>query len=271
MLIYANALESHSSFLLNYFSDVKVVDAITISLIDQVADDYVGMGGRNVKLTLKIQTLYSTINHSVTGFDIISGVTHDTNALTKMIGELTDEIAFKCIKKAIIQNEGNNISNAKRQLLHWNLMIINISEETLSSGIITELYRIRWQIEELFKVLKSTLSIDKMHIGKTKYVEVILYSRLLGTLLTMPLYESIDQSWICKEGRGCSIQRFYTLLSVDLYSFYTVKRVTIHIYNELSILSQRIEKLALHEKRLRQSTYSRIESYLEESIEFGKT
>jgi len=54
-------------------------------------------------------------------------------------------------------------------------MVTNIKADLLSSTIVTELYRIRWQIELLFKVLKSTLSLDKMHVGKTKYVEAIIY------------------------------------------------------------------------------------------------
>ncbi|WP_054743275.1 hypothetical protein [Cellulosilyticum ruminicola] len=51
-----NALENHQSLLLNYFSDVKLLDATTISLPNQVADDYTGMGGYNAKSALKIQT-----------------------------------------------------------------------------------------------------------------------------------------------------------------------------------------------------------------------
>ncbi|WP_054743301.1 hypothetical protein [Cellulosilyticum ruminicola] len=35
-LIYVNALESHSSLLLKYFSDVKLLDATTISLSDKL-------------------------------------------------------------------------------------------------------------------------------------------------------------------------------------------------------------------------------------------
>lgn len=357
-LIYSNALEIHSSLLLNYFSDVKLLDATTISLPDQVADDYVGMGGRNAKSALKIQTLYSAVHHSITAFDITSGVTHDTNSLPVMIKELTenelfladlgyfsidslrkiqeknffisriktnlklykvvseryaiyeeldlkelfnqgsdtidqdvyigtescnklkvrlvgiklsDEIAAQRIKKAKIQNNGANIDHYKRQLLHWNLMITNIKKETLDTLIITELYRVRWQIEILFKVLKSTLSIDKMHVGKTKYVEAILYGKLLGALLTMPLYDCVDQTILCKQGRGVSIQRFYTLLIADLHQFYTVKRITLHTYEEFSNLLQRIGKLSLHEKRSRQTTYSKIEHYLEQLIINGKT
>lgn len=149
--------------------------------------------------------------------------------------------------------------------------ITNINKEILEAFIITELYRMRWQIELLFKVLKSTLSIDKMHVGKTKYVEAILYGKLLGTLLTMPIYDYVDQTTLHNQGRGVSIQRFYTLLIVDLYQFYTIKRLTLHTYEEFSNLLQRIGKLALHGKRLRQTTYSKIESYLEQLIITGKT
>lgn len=357
-LIYSNAIESHTSLLLKYFSDVKLLDATTISLPDQVADDYTGMGGRNAKAALKIQTLYSAINHSITCFDIISGVTHDTLALPEIIetlsekelfladlgyfdtsqlqkiGEknffisriktnlklfkvisekcsiyeqlevsailkkstnsvdqevyvgtdthcklkvrlvgtkLPDEVAHKRIKKAIVQNDGNDISTSKREILHWNLMITNINADVLDTTIITELYCMRWQIELLFKVLKSTFSIDKMHVAKTKYVESILYGCLIGILMTMPLYDCIDQTLLSSKGRGVSIQRFYILLNVDLYQFYVTKKVTLHTYSKLCDILVRIGHLALHEKRVRQTTYSRIEGYLEEILQFGKT
>ncbi|WP_054741667.1 transposase [Cellulosilyticum ruminicola] len=58
-----------------------LLDATTISLPNQVTDDYTGMGDRNAKSALKIQTLYSAVHHSITDFEITSGVTHDTNVL----------------------------------------------------------------------------------------------------------------------------------------------------------------------------------------------
>ena len=63
----------------------------------------------------------------------------------------------------------------------------------------------------------------------------------------------------------------FILLSVDLYQFYAIKKVTLHSYIKLSDILIRIGHLALHEKRVRQTTYSRIESYLEELLQFGKT
>lgn len=80
--------------MLEYFTDVEVLDATTISLPDQVQDNYVGMRGRNAKATLKIQTLYSAVNHTITHFDITSGVTHDSQCLTEMIKQLSKNDSF---------------------------------------------------------------------------------------------------------------------------------------------------------------------------------
>lgn len=59
-----------------------------------MADDYPGMGDRNAKAALKIQTLYSAINHFITCFDITSGVTHDAVALPEMIEALSERELF---------------------------------------------------------------------------------------------------------------------------------------------------------------------------------
>ena len=136
----------------------------------------------------------------------------------RLVGiRLFNEIAHKRINKDSIQNDGNEISSSKREILHWNLMITNIDAEVLSSTIITEHYRMRWQIELLFNVLKSTFSIDKMHVAKTKDVEALLYGRLIGILMTMPLYDCVDQTLLSSKRRGVSIQRCYILLNRDYY------------------------------------------------------
>ena len=221
--------------------------------------------------SLDLKELFHQCNDSIDQ-EVYIGTEKCNKLKVRLVGiKLSDEITAKRIKKAIQQNNGNPIAENKRQLLHWNLMITNISKEKLEASIITELYRVRWQIELLFKVLKSTLSLDKMHVGKTKYVEAILYGKLLGALLTIPLYDCIDQTMLRNQGRGVSIQRFYTLLLVDLYHFYTIKRVTLHTYEVFVTLLQRIARLALTEKRLRQTTYSKIESYLEQLLITGKT
>lgn len=89
--------------------------------------------------------------------------------------------------------------------------------------------------------------------------------------MTIPFYGCIDQTLLSSKGRGVSIQRFYTLLNVDLYQFYTLRKGILYSYATLCDILIRIGHLALHEKRVRQTTYSRIESYLEEILRLGKT
>lgn len=97
-----------------------------------------------------------------------------------------------------------------------------------------------------------------MHVAKTKYVESILYGRLIGILMTMPPYDCVDQTLLSNKGRGVSIQRFYILLNIDLYQFYTLKKGTLHSYSKFCNILLRIGHLVLHEKRVRQTTYSGI-------------
>ena len=137
---------------------------------------------------------------------------------TSTFDYLTDECKFYDISFRIVRFLLSEDS--------FECIITNLPTNEFDSAELKELYRMRWQIELLFKVLKSTLSIDKMHVGKTKYVEAILYGKLLGALLTMPLYDCVDQNLFSTQGRGVSIQRFYTLLNVDLYQFYTIEIIS---------------------------------------------
>ena len=82
---------THNSSLLKLFTDVKILDATTISLPDKVVDDYTGMGGLNAKSFVKIQVIYSVISNSITHFDITSGVVHDTTALPDIIETLSEK------------------------------------------------------------------------------------------------------------------------------------------------------------------------------------
>lgn len=110
-----------------------------------------------------------------------------------------------------------------------------------------------------------------MHIGKVKYVEALLYGRLIGTLLTMPLYDCVDRYMLKIKGRGVSIQRFYTLLMVEIHQFYETPKMTVHTILRLCQLLRHIGQLGLHEKRKRQTAFARIESYLKELTTIGKT
>jgi IS4 transposase len=75
-------------------------------------------------------------------------------------------------------------SALKELLMDYNIFITNTTHEQLTNEQVQRYYRLRWQIELLFKIWKSVLELDK--IGKMSIFrfECYLYSRLLVLLLS---------------------------------------------------------------------------------------
>lgn len=75
-------------------------------------------------------------------------------------------------------------SALKELLMDYNIFMTNTTHEQLTPEQVQLYYRLRWQIELLFKIWKSVLELDK--IGKMSIFrfECYLYSRLLVLLLS---------------------------------------------------------------------------------------
>lgn len=75
-------------------------------------------------------------------------------------------------------------SALKELLMDYNIFMTNTTQEQLTQEQVQLYYRLRWQIELLFKIWKSVLELDK--IGKMSIFrfECYLYSRLLVLLLS---------------------------------------------------------------------------------------
>ena len=61
----------------------------------------------------------------------------------------------------LAKSQGYKSSKRNQKLLDWSIFITNISSEILSFSDVFRVYRLRWQIELLFKLYKSQMAIDK--------------------------------------------------------------------------------------------------------------
>ena len=61
----------------------------------------------------------------------------------------------------LAKSHGYKSSKRNQELLNWSIFITNISSEILSFPDVFRLYKLRWQIELLFKLYKSQVEIDK--------------------------------------------------------------------------------------------------------------
>lgn len=82
-------------------------------------------------------------------------------------------------------------SPEKELLLGYNLFVTNTTEKQLSAGQVQLYYRLRWQIELLFKVWKSVMEIDKVGRMSIFRFECYLYSRLIAILLSCQLHSML--------------------------------------------------------------------------------
>src|SRR5664279_1567031 len=100
----------------------------------------------------------------------------------RLVIELLPESVYEQrLRKTVkIQNKkGYQTSEEYKFLSRFNLFITNVPEELLPTEAISTLYRIRWQIELIFKIWKSVIGIHHTHKMRYKRWLCLLYFKLL--------------------------------------------------------------------------------------------
>ena len=106
--------------------------------------------------------------------------------LCRVIGiRINDEVAGQRIRRANIESKSKSaqITEDFRQFLHYAIFITNLPACYTMEQLYT-LYRIRWQVELVFKTWKSIFRLDKQRSGKEARVRCEVYGRLIASTLT---------------------------------------------------------------------------------------
>lgn len=97
---------------------------------------------------------------------------------------LDDETAGQRIRKAYSGKgaKSGQITEKYRRFLHYSTFITNLPKEYTMAQLYT-LYRIRWQVELVFKSWKSVLGIDRQRSAKHARVMCEVYGKLIAATL----------------------------------------------------------------------------------------
>ncbi len=112
----------------------------------------------------------------------------------RLIAELVPESLYQQrVRRRNQENKasGYNTSDEFKARAHFNLYICNIETTDCSSDSILKLYRMRWQIELMFKIWKSILHIDLMPKMKKERFLTTLYLKLLWVFLNWQLISDL--------------------------------------------------------------------------------
>ena len=108
----------------------------------------------------------------------------------RLIVEIVPEKVFEeRIRKANKQNKENGWTTSEeyKARCRFNLFITNVPNEVLSSEEVMLTYRLRWQIELMFKNWKSVCKINKLQPMKYERFACLLFSKLILILLNMQI------------------------------------------------------------------------------------
>lgn len=83
---------------------------------------------------------------------------------------------------------------ANRQTGHYHLYITNIPADRLTAHDVARIYRTRWEIELIFKELKSNYQLDELPSSKPHVIEALIYAALLTLVVSRKLLEFVRRA-----------------------------------------------------------------------------
>jgi hypothetical protein len=122
--------------------------------------------------------------------------------------QVYNERVRKAQKQA--QNHGLSLSDEYKERCRFSVFITNVDEKTLSTEDITQLYRLRWQIELIFKNWKSLIGIHRVKAVKRERLECQLIAKFIWLMLNWKIFRCID-AFIQKNSPAyaCSMWKFF--------------------------------------------------------------
>jgi len=185
---------------------------------------------------------------------IIKGEAGTLSIKVRLCGlKLPSEVYAERLRKAYKKNSNKTLTKDEKERLKWILIVTNIPKEKMNCEAICETYRIRWQIELIFKSWRSHFTIDKINnIGKN-YWDCLLYGKLVVITMLTSVYSRLYHNTLQSTNRRVSYLRFMKNICEDLNilsDFWLYKISEEQVDSGL----KRIIRASLVEKRIKRKT-----------------
>jgi hypothetical protein len=142
--------------------------------------------------------------------------------------------------KQAAKRRGETLSQERLALLGWLILVTNVPASMLSAEQAALLYRVRWQIELVFKLWKSFCGLRHVADWKRDRLLTELYARLIGVVLTHFLLAPIRMPYGLWANREISpvqvrktFKRFARSLHKHLFNFNTLVSELADMFNHI--------------------------------------
>jgi hypothetical protein len=135
-----------------------------------------------------------------------------------LVQSLSDEEYNQRIREKEKENRRKGLgplNDQTRLRLRFHLIITNASEKDLPAEHVFSLYRLRWQIELMFKIWKSVFKIDRIQkMKKARYICLLLYKMLLIAIYGQ-ITRRVQYALSRQTGKGRQAGKSIPLLSMN--------------------------------------------------------
>jgi hypothetical protein len=132
---------------------------------------------------------------------------------------VAEERRRKAIAHAAKRSKGEILSKDYLYLLGWTLFLTNASTSMLSVAQVTCLYRVRWQIELIFKLWKSYCGLNAIGPWRKDRTWSEFYAKMIGIILAHFIIAPIripEEVWLGQEISAVQVRKLLARFAVRL-------------------------------------------------------
>jgi hypothetical protein len=129
----------------------------------------------------------------------------------RLIANLLDEEAInrRVRRKQVRKGKLNESDSLWTRV---NVIITNVGKDDFTADQIYHLYKLRWQVELMFKTWKSVLNLDKVRKMKTERFKCYLISKLIWIMMNWDIVTSTANRILQKQSKLISFYKCFALL-----------------------------------------------------------
>lgn len=153
--------------------------------------------------------------------EVIQGMSkrHEGNSLLnikfkKKRTDIIETIVSKVVGDDILRCRAIGFWNPENKTYHWYITNLNVA-----ATVIYPLYRLRWQIELIFKGLKQSLNMDRLTSNNPFIIKNLVLASLAAQLASHTLLSTGMSRLNEKQQCAISFQRIYKILSILAQEF----------------------------------------------------
>lgn len=111
-----------------------------------------------------------------------------------------------------MRTKGRTPSAKALELAGWVLLVTNAPAQKLPSAVMSYLYRVRWQVELIFRQTKSVLRLDKSESDNASRIQCEIWARLISAVLLFWWHAHASAECWLRHKREISFEKLIRLM-----------------------------------------------------------